>query len=67
MLDDRVEPDPRFGTNTLSALRGLAEDERSPENVRRAANLLLHGVRAKDTENFPHTPIEEAKTTLLNM
>ncbi len=59
-----IEPDPRYGGHTMSALRGLVADERSPEKVQHAANRLLHGIRDKDSEDFPNAPIEDAKTII---
>ena len=55
-----VEYDPLYGTHTMSALRGLTQDEHMPPEIQEAANRLQHGIRAQHTENFPHSPIEDA-------
>ncbi|HZV13143.1 MAG TPA: hypothetical protein VFA55_08000 [Candidatus Kapabacteria bacterium] len=58
------ESNPAYGTHTMSALRGLIGDERTPPAVKEAAHRLQHGIRAVGTEMFPHTPIEDAETII---
>jgi HEPN domain-containing protein len=58
------EPEPAYGTHTMSALRGLIEDTRTPPDVKVAANRLQHGIRAAGTDAFPQAPIEDANTII---
>lgn len=58
------EPNPEYGTHTMSALRGLIGDERTPADVKEAANRLQHGIRAIGTDKYPHTPIDDAETII---
>src|SRR5579863_1597554 len=59
-----LEPNPVYGTHTMSALRGLIQDERTPPEVKDAASRLQNGIRAIGTDIFPHTPIEDAETII---
>jgi len=59
-----LDPHSAYGTHTMSALRGLIEDERTPPDVKTAANRLQHGIRAVGTDMFPHSPIEDAETII---
>lgn len=59
-----LEPNPAYGTHTMSALRGLIQDAETPPEVKNAANRLQNGIRAVGTDVFPHTPIEDAENII---
>jgi hypothetical protein len=56
-----AEPNPLYGANVMSYLRGLADDASHPDRIRDAALQLQIGARIIDPLNPGADPIEEAR------